>query len=79
MAYWLNSSVKFKSKNRRAFFCDDDTDLQDLPTTLSEGKEQEGGQNVINGIVEMGSVAYSIGSQSRFCLNSQGEWVKIKE
>lgn len=79
MAYWLNSAIKFKSKNRKAFICDSDTDLADLPTTLAKGKEQSGGQNVINDIVEMGSVVYSIGSQSRFCLNSKGQWVKIKE
>lgn len=78
MAYWLNTAIKFKSRNRKAFLCDSDADIQDLPTTLAKGKEQ-GGQNVINDIVEMGSVVYSIGSQSRYCLNSKGQWIKIKE
>ena len=79
MAYWLNNAIKFKSKNRKAFLCDSDSDLTDLPTTKKKGKEQTGGQNVINDIVEMGSVVYSIASQSRFCLNSKEQWVKIQE
>ena len=77
MAYWINSAVNFKSKNRKAFLCDTDADLTDLPTTKKKGKEQNG-QNVINDIVEMGSVAYSIGSQKRYCLNSKEQWVEIK-
>ncbi|MCR4720955.1 MAG: hypothetical protein K5655_04440 [Lachnospiraceae bacterium] len=78
MAYWLNSAIKFKSKNRKAFICDTDVDLVDLPTTVSKGKEQAG-QNVINDIVEMGSLVYSIGSKSRYCLNSKEQWIKIRE
>ena len=78
MAYWLNVAIKFKSKKRKAFLCDTDDDINDLPTTLAKGKEQANGQNVINEIVEMGSVAYSIGSQTRYCLNSRGQWKPIQ-
>ena len=79
MAYWLDSAINFKSKNRKAFLIDDDSELANLPTTTSYGLEQTGGQNVINKPVEMGSVAYSIGSQNRFCLNSQDQWIKVKK
>ena len=78
MAYWLNSSIKFKSKNRKAFLCDSDADLIDLPTTLKEGTII-GGNNVINQKVEMGSIVYSIASQTRYCLNSKGQWIKIQQ
>lgn len=78
MAYWLNSAIQFKSKNRKAFLCDSDADLADLPTTKKKGKEQVGGQNVINDIIEMGSVVYSIASQKRYCLNSKEQWIEIK-
>lgn len=77
MAYWINNAINFKSKNRKGFLCDSASDLQDLPTTTTYGKEQDG-KNVINQPVEMGSVAYVIDTQKRYCLNSRDVWVEIQ-
>ena len=76
MAYWYNNDYKFKSPNRRAFFCDTAADLAKLPTTTTEGVLQPNGNNVVCQKVTMGSVVYVIGTGDWYLLNSKDQWIK---
>lgn len=77
--YWIDESDtgRLMSNSRQIpFYCDDDSDITQLPTTSAYGVQQ--GDDTVSCLpVGKGSSCLSIESGSLFLLNSHDEWKKI--
>jgi hypothetical protein len=79
MAYWLDSSQSYAgSPVQRDFWCDTDSDIQNLPTSAHEGVQQ-GEDTVSCQKCEKGSTCFCISPTKLYILNSQDEWVEAKK
>ena len=78
MAYWYDEYAFEHDEGRVYFMMDSDADIENLPTSSREGVKQ-GTDNVTNEKVSIGSYAYSIESGSKFMLNSNDIWTKLKD
>lgn len=75
MAYWLTGKNATGTANICSYIMDDDSDLSDLPTSSSEGLNQNDG--VSHKKADKGSKAFSISSSKNYILNSSDEWTEI--
>lgn len=78
MAYWYDSNaLKGKSSGRMVeYIADTDSDINDLPTSTTEGVPQEG-DSTLHRCVEKGSTCLVINPSSLYKLNSKDEWVEM--
>lgn len=76
MAYWFVAGSQPGASRQVQFYCDADTDINNLPTSTSSGVKQ-GGDTVTNLPVGKGSIVLSIASGKLFVLNSSDEWTEI--
>ncbi len=72
MAYWLDPLAKCVG-NLKEFYCDETSDIADMPTTSTEGTPQSD-DSTIHHTVAKGSSVYCIGDSSIYILNSQDIW-----
>lgn len=78
MAYWYDdASLRGKTSRRVVeYIADTDADINDLPTSTTEGEPQEG-DSTLHRCVEKGSSCLVIDSSSLYMLNSEDEWVQM--
>lgn len=75
MAYWINEFVKGHGSSRLiAFYADDETDVQNLPTSAQAG-QQQGEDTVSNLPCANGSKAFVIATGETYYLDSSDNWV----
>ena len=76
MAYWINQSGSDNRPNWRQFYCDTDTDVENLPTSRSNGVKQDG-DSTASEACSIGSECLVLDSASVYVLNSSDKWIKI--
>ena len=78
MAYWYDDASPGGNTSRRVidFIADTDSDIDDLPTSITEGKPQEN-DTTLHKCVEKGSSCLVIESSSLYMLNSDDQWVQM--
>lgn len=75
--YWIDTSNATQATSSRVkyFICDDEQDIQTLPTSQAEGTPQ--GDSVTHLPCSKGSTCTCISPASVYMLNSRDEWKKL--
>ena len=76
MAYWFDYSWKYNGTRQVKFFLVSDEDVSLLPTSASNGVEQDG-DSYVHLKVDKGSSAYSVVSGKTFILDSTDNWQEV--
>lgn len=75
--YWLDVTQNYTGYPLiRNFFCDEPSDIANLPTSTTEGVQQ-GSDTVSCQKVNAGSSCLCIGSGELYMLNSSDTWVSV--
>lgn len=74
--YWIDASSSVSGGNQKTFCCDTESDINNLPTTTTEGAVQAG-NNVVNQRVEMGSKCMVVETGELYILGSSNTWDKV--
>ena len=75
--YFYDERVRTYGSSRQVdFFADEASDINNLPTTSTDGVKQ-GENDVSNKIVAPGSSCFVIATGDKYILNSNDEWIKI--
>jgi hypothetical protein len=74
--YWINPNNTDMRNGCRAFYCDTNADVFNLPTSKRKGVQQEDDVTSCQP-VSKGSSCMVIGSAKYFVLNSQDIWVEM--
>ena len=75
--YWIDESSQARGVGeQRDFYCDDTSDVQNLPTSHSPGVQQ-GDDTVSCQPCGIGSFCLCIGSSSGYILNSYDIWTEV--
>ena len=75
MAYWIDHNTGDVPEGQFSYFCDEPSDIPDLPTSQHEGKDM--GDRVTNRKCKPGSFCLCIGDSSGWILNSLDEWKEV--
>ena len=76
MAYWINQAGNSTRPNWRQFYCDADSDIDNLPTSTTEGVKQDV-DSMAHKCCSVGSECLSLETSSVYVLNSSNKWAKI--
>ena len=76
MAYWINQSGNSTRPNWRQFYCDTDTDINNLPTSSRQGIKQEGDSSAHQSC-SVGSECLVLDTTRVYILNSSDVWREI--
>ena len=75
--YWLDTTQEYTgTPGIRNFFCDDPSDIPNMPTSTSEGVQQ-GDDTVSCQMVNPGSFCLCIGSSEGYMLDSSDNWISV--
>lgn len=73
MAYFLDHNSNYVPSGQKVFYCDEPSDIDNLPTSKKEGAPQNG--TVTDNKVQPGSSCLCISTGDLYILNSNDEWV----
>lgn len=76
MAYWFIEGHDPGGSKQFQYYMDTDSDVNNLPTSTSNGAEQES-DSTVHLPCGKGSAALSIESGKLFTLNSNNQWVQL--
>ena len=76
MAYWINQAGNNNRANWRQFYCDTDTDIKNLPTSIAEGTKQDV-DIVAHKKCSIGSECMSLTTSKVYILGSDNIWKEI--
>ncbi len=75
--YWIDESSQARGTGKQIdFYCDDASDVQNLPTSSSPGVQQ-GDDTVSCKPCGIGSFCLCIGESSGYILNSNDQWTEV--
>ena len=79
--YWLDENDAQVDNSQKAFFADDVSDIENLPTAKSWGAEQDYRYSnpdiKYNYPVQYGSTCFVIATADVYMLNSKNIWTKV--
>ncbi len=76
MAYWVNQAGNNNRAGWRQFYCDTDADVQNLPTSITEGIKQNA-DTVAHKKCSIGSECLTLSASKVYILGSDNTWKEI--
>ena len=78
MAYWYDDTSSRANTSRRCvnYIADTESDINDLPTSTTEGAVQ-GNDTTLHRCVDKGSSCLVIDTGAVYMLNSNNQWVQL--